>query len=83
MVVRGFVQGVFFRDSCRREARQRGVQGWVRNRADGAVEAVFEGEPADVAALVEWAGRGSRSARVDRLDVVEEEPQGEPDFRVA
>ena len=43
MVVTGYVQGVFFRDSARREAERRGVAGWVRNRADGAVEAVFEG----------------------------------------
>ena len=82
VVVNGRVQGVFFRDSTRREARRRGVAGWVTNRADGSVEAVFEGEPEAVEALVAWAHRGPVRARVDGVTVAEEEPAGEVGFRV-
>lgn len=82
VVVRGTVQGVFFRDTCRREARRRSVSGWVLNRNDGAVEAVFEGEAPDVAALVEWAHTGPVRARVSSVEVTDEEPEGESGFRV-
>jgi acylphosphatase len=80
--VRGRVQGVFFRDSTRREARRRGVAGWVTNRADGSVEAVFEGEPGAVEALVAWAARGPVQARVTDQLVTAEDPRGEVGFRV-
>jgi acylphosphatase len=82
VVVRGNVQGVFFRDSCRREARSRGVAGWVTNRPDGMVEAVFEGEPDAVDALVEWCARGPRGADVASVDDTTEEPEGLSDFEV-
>jgi acylphosphatase len=82
VVVRGNVQGVFFRDSCRREAESRGVAGWVSNRPDGAVEAVFEGEPDAVAALVDWCTRGPRGADVDSVDDTSEEPEGLSGFRI-
>jgi acylphosphatase len=82
VVVRGSVQGVFFRDSCRREARSRGVAGWVTNRPDGAVEAVFEGEPDAVSALVEWCSRGPRGADVDAVDETTEEPEGLSGFEI-
>ena len=82
VVVHGNVQGVFFRDSARREAGSRGVAGWVTNRPDGAVEAVFEGDPDDVAALVEFCRRGPRSADVRDLDVTSEDPEGLTDFQV-
>lgn len=82
VVVRGRVQGVFFRDSCRREARRRGLAGWVSNRPDGAVEAVFEGEPEAVTALVDWCERGPRGADVDGVDAREEEPEGLSGFDV-
>jgi acylphosphatase len=72
VVVRGHVQGVFFRDSTRREASRRGVSGWVCNRADGAVEAVFEGAPADVEELVRFCSAGPRGAEVADVDVIEE-----------
>ena len=62
VVAHGRVQGVFFRDSCRRQASVHGVSGWVTNREDGAVEAVFEGDPAAVQALVEWTRRGPSRA---------------------
>jgi len=82
IVVRGTVQGVFFRSSCEREAKRRQVTGWVTNRSDGAVEAVFEGEPEDVDALVAWARSGPPGARVTDVEVSEEDLQGEREFRV-
>jgi acylphosphatase len=82
VVVSGRVQGVFFRDSTRREARRRGVAGWVTNRPDGRVEAVFEGEPDAVEALVTWAARGPLQAKVTDQTVTAEDPQGEVGFRV-
>lgn len=82
VVVRGTVQGVFFRHATQREARRHQVAGWVANRDDGTVEAVFEGEAADVEALVTWAAGGPPRARVDGLVVSPEEPRGERDFRI-
>jgi acylphosphatase len=82
VIVHGHVQGVFFRDSTRRLAEREGVTGWVGNRADGAVEAVFEGEPAAVERLVDFARQGPRGAQVDRVDVAEEEPEGLRGFSV-
>lgn len=82
VVVRGRVQGVFFRDTCRREARSRGVTGWIRNAEDGSVEAAFEGEPAAVEAMIDWSHRGPEGADVTAVDVVEEPAQGETRFRV-
>jgi acylphosphatase len=82
VVVHGRVQGVFFRDATRRMALDRGVSGSVRNREDGAVEAVFEGEPDAVQALVEFAEHGPRGAAVERVEVSDEEPQGEDTFGV-
>jgi acylphosphatase len=82
VVVTGQVQGVFFRDGARREARRHGVTGWVRNRHDGAVEALFEGEPDAVAALVLWCRDGPRHARVDDLHVEPVPPAGLASFEV-
>lgn len=82
VVVRGFVQGVFFRDTLRRRAASLGVSGWARNNRDGTVEAVFEGEPAAVELLLELSREGPRGARVDRVEVVDEEPQGTTGFLV-
>jgi acylphosphatase len=82
VIVHGHVQGVFFRDATRRLAEREGVAGWVRNRSDGTVEGVFEGDPAAVERLVAFAGRGPRGARVDHVDVVEEEPEGLSGFSV-
>jgi acylphosphatase len=78
----GRVQGVFFRDSTRREARRRGVAGWVRNRADGSVEAVFEGTPDAVAAMVDFTRAGPGHAQVSSLDVESEPPEGLRSFDV-
>ena len=78
----GFVQGVGFRFAVERAARSRGVAGWVRNQLDGTVEAVFEGEPEDVEALVAFCREGPRGAQVERVDVVPESPDGLAGFRV-
>ncbi len=82
VVIRGHVQGVFFRDSLRRLARQHGVAGWVRNNWDGGVEAVLEGEPSAVERLVDFAHRGPRGARVDSVETAEELPEGLAEFEV-
>jgi acylphosphatase len=82
VVIYGFVQGVGFRFGVERMALSRGVAGWVRNRVDGAVEAVFEGKADDVGALVEFCRRGPRGAVVERVDVAEESPEGLGGFRV-
>jgi acylphosphatase len=82
VVVSGTVQGVFFRASCQREAAPRRVAGWVANRPDGAVEAVFEGDDAAVEALVEWCRQGPPHADVSDVEVSDEEPEGLSSFRV-
>jgi acylphosphatase len=76
VIVRGLVQGVFFRDSTRRLADRHGVSGWVANRADGAVEAVFEGEADAVERLVAFSHEGPRGAQVGSVEVTEEQPEG-------
>ena len=81
-MVRGRVQGVFFRDTTRRRAEAAGVAGWVGNRMDGAVEAVFEGEPGAVEQLVEFCRRGPSRADVASVEVSEEEPEGLAGFEV-
>ena len=81
-MIYGFVQGVGFRFGVERTARSHGVAGWVRNRPDGAVEAVFEGEPEDVEALVDFCRRGPRGAEVDRVDAERQSPEGLGGFRV-
>ena len=82
VVVTGHVQGVFFRETARRRAQSAGVTGWVRNRPDGAVEAVFEGEREAVERLVEFCRAGPRGAHVDWVDVAAENPEGLRDFDV-
>ena len=82
VVVSGHVQGVFFRDQTRREAHRRGVSGWVRNCADGTVQAHLEG-PADVVAeLVRWCREGPRHATVYELRVSEAAPEGHSRFEI-
>ena len=83
VVIYGFVQGVGFRFGVERAANSRGVSGWVLNRPDGAVEAVFEGEPDDVEALVAFCRHGPRGAEVERVDVEEESPESLSGFHVA
>ena len=69
LVMHGRVQGVWYRDSMRREAEHLGVSGWVRNRSDGSVEAMVQGEAGAVDALVRWAHRGPQLAEVERVEV--------------
>ncbi len=76
VVAHGRVQGVFFRDSVQERASSEGVAGWVTNRDDGAVEAVFEGEEASVDQMVDFMRSGPQSADVQDVDVTEEEPEG-------
>jgi len=81
--VNGRVQGVFFRSETQYEASRKNVYGWVRNTADGRVEAVFEGEKDDVEGLVEFCRRGPLGARVTKVDVLWEDYTGEfRDFRI-
>jgi acylphosphatase len=81
LIVNGEVQGVFFRDSTREAAENEGVSGWVANRDDGAVEAVLEGSPSAVEAVVEFCRIGPVSADVSSVDVTEEEPEGLSGFQ--
>jgi acylphosphatase len=82
VLVSGRVQGVFFRDSCARLARADGVSGWVKNRADGRVEALLEGSPQAVENLVAWCRQGPRHAEVSEVEVIDERPAGLEGFRI-
>ncbi len=82
VTIGGQVQGVFFRAGCAERARTLGTVGWVRNTPAGQVEAEFEGEATDVAAMLDWCRHGPAGARVDGLEVVELPPEGETGFRV-
>ena len=81
-VVRGFVQGVGFRFFAQRSARSLGVRGWVRNRADGSVESLAEGDDAAVAEYLARLGKGPAGSRVDGIDVEPVDPEGAPGFEV-
>ncbi|PSQ33516.1 acylphosphatase [Halobacteriales archaeon SW_10_68_16] len=80
--VSGRVQGVYFRATTREEAREAGVDGWVRNLPDGRVEAVFEGPREDVEEMVAFCHEGSSTARVEDVEVTYEDLQGEAGFEV-
>ena len=82
LLVSGTVQGVSYRDSCRRVAEAHDVTGWVRNVGKGQVEAVFEGGPAAVDAVLEWAHQGPDLAVVSGVKIREEVPQGLEGFQV-
>ena len=82
VIVSGQVQGVFFRDQTRRQARSRGVAGWVRNCPDGTVEAHFEGDASAVEELVRWCRDGPRHANVRDVRVQEAEPAGLGGFTI-
>ena len=82
VIVRGLVQGVFFRDSTRRLAQRHAVSGWVANRVDGAFEAVLEGEADAVERLIAFSREGPRGAQVESVEVAEEEPEGLSGFAV-
>jgi acylphosphatase len=82
VLVSGEVQGVFFRDTCRRIAGQQGVAGWVRNLPDGRVEAVFEGDAESVEWLIRWARRGPSRAKVTAVGVHDEPVEGLTAFEI-
>lgn len=82
VVIRGRVQGVFFRDTVRRAAEAAGVAGWVRNNANGTVEAVLEGAPEAVERVLETCRLGPPGARVERVEVASEEATGASGFHV-
>jgi acylphosphatase len=83
VIVRGQVQGVFFRAEARDRAASLDLGGWIRNNPDGTVEAVFEGEDERVESIVEWCRRGPALAQVEYVDVSWEQPQGESGFAVS
>jgi acylphosphatase len=80
VVVRGRVQGVFFRVETRDRARSLGLSGWVRNAPDGSVEAVFEGDRERIESMLTWCRRGPSLARVDEVEAEWEDPVGEQGF---
>jgi acylphosphatase len=82
VLISGRVQGVAYRDACRKMAEQHGVTGWVRNLPDGRVEAVFEGKPDEVRHLVDWSRQGPPFAEVADVDVAAEEPEGMSEFQI-
>ena len=82
VVVRGAVQGVFFRAEARDRARSLGLAGWIRNAVDGTVHAAFEGDEARVESMVEWCRRGPAGARVEDVDVTWVEAEGAEGFSV-
>jgi acylphosphatase len=82
VLVSGAVQGVFYRDTCRRVAGQHEVAGWVRNLPDGRVEAVFEGDADGVERMVSWARRGPSHAGVAAVDVRDEPVEGLTGFEI-
>jgi acylphosphatase len=82
VIVSGRVQGVWYRESCRRQALGLGVRGWVRNAPDGTVEAGLEGDADAVDTLIAWMRVGPPHARVTDVVVVEEPPAGEHAFVV-
>ena len=83
LVVRGRVQGVYFRAATQREARRLGLTGWVRNRSDGCVEIFAEREEDGLKDLIAWSNRGPSAARVERVDVRWRSYVGDhPDFRI-
>jgi acylphosphatase len=82
VLISGRVQGVFFRDTCRRMAERLGVSGWVRNLPDGNVEAVFEGADGEVGRLMEWSRHGPPHAVVEDVRVQSEPPEGISGFQI-
>jgi acylphosphatase len=82
VLVSGTVQGVFFRDTCRRVAGQQGVTGWVRNLPDGRVEAAFEGDPGSVERLVTWCRTGPPNAHVTAVETHDEPLEGTDRFEI-
>jgi acylphosphatase len=81
LLVSGRVQGVFYRDSCRQKAEEQGIGGSARNLSDGRVEIIVEGDDDAVERMTQWCRQGSEAARVESVEVEEQEPQGETSFK--
>jgi len=77
ILVSGLVQMVFFRSYTQQKARDLGLTGWVKNLADGRVEALFEGDRENIEKMIEWAKKGPPSAQVDGCEVTWQEYKGE------
>ena len=83
ILVSGRVQGIFFRDSARKKAKELGLTGWVKNLSDGRVEAVFEGDEAVADEMISWFRQGPVFAKVDDFKVIEDDYRGEfKDFEI-
>lgn len=83
-VIHGRVQGVFFRESTRRQAKQLGLSGWVRNLANGTVETEFQGEQEAVQQMLDWLGQGPTYSRVAQVEILEQDPvSGELGFIIS
>jgi acylphosphatase len=81
LLVSGRVQGVLYRDSCRQKAEEQGIGGSARNLSDGRVEIIVEGDDDAVERMTQWCRQGSEAARVESVEVEEQEPQGETSFK--
>ncbi len=77
LIIQGRVQGVFFRDSARRQARKLGLTGWVGNQDDGTVKVVAEGKEAGLNQFIKWCYNGPMIARVDKIDIKWQEAAGQ------
>jgi acylphosphatase len=80
--ISGRVQGVFFRASCARLARDLGISGWIRNRPEGDLEAVFQGPDPAVGDMLTWCRHGPPAARVEGIEIRAEQPLRDTGFRV-
>jgi len=80
--ISGRVQGVFFRIFTQKKAKSLGLSGWVKNLPDGRVEAVFEGEPEMIKQMLNWCDQGSPASQVDKIERLEEEPEGLERFEI-
>lgn len=77
LYITGIVQGVFYRQTTKKQATELGLKGWVRNLDDGRVEALVEGEEEKVNQLIKWSHRGPENARVEKVDIEDEDYTGE------
>jgi len=82
VVIFGKVQGIYFRAYAQAEGNRLGVKGWVKNRADGAVEVAVEGESEKVEQMLAWLKQGSPGSQIAKVEVKEERPMGETQFNI-
>jgi acylphosphatase len=82
LLISGRVQGVWFRADTREMAERLGIKGWVRNLSDGRLEAIFEGNDNAIKKMIEWCRRGPPLARVRKVEIEWEEPEGFDRFKI-